>query len=69
MRASADSVDGDGRISILKAFSPALSWGLFSTDSDYRSFAEARIAGSQSLLYAIDGTDVAGTTPYLPRAR
>jgi hypothetical protein len=31
--------------------------------------AEARIAGSQSRLYAIDDTDVAGTIPYLPKTQ
>lgn len=39
----------------------------FATDADYAPHGEARKAGSISRLTAIDGTDVAGTIPYLPK--
>jgi uncharacterized protein (DUF1330 family) len=41
----------------------------FISDPQYRPLAEARIAGSQSRLYAIADTDVAGTIPYLPKVQ
>ena len=39
----------------------------FVKDSEYAPFAKARQAGSNSRLYAIDDTDVAGSIPYLPK--
>lgn len=38
----------------------------FAADPDYRPFAEARIAGSDSTLFVIDDTDATGGIPYLP---
>lgn len=37
----------------------------FMNDADYAPYAATRIAGSNSSLFAIDSTDVAGTIPYL----
>ena len=37
----------------------------FVADPDYAPFAESRQAGTDSLLFAIDSTDAAGTIPYL----
>jgi uncharacterized protein (DUF1330 family) len=37
----------------------------FMNDADYAPTAAARIAGSDSKLFAIDATDAAGTIPYL----
>ena len=37
----------------------------FVSDPDYAPFAEARQAGTDSHLIAIDATDAAGTIPYL----
>ncbi len=39
----------------------------FVNDPEYAPFAQARKDGSQSLLYAIDDTDLAGTIPGLPK--
>jgi len=38
----------------------------FAGDPDYAPYGQARQAGSISRLHVIDGTDVAGTIPYLP---
>ncbi len=40
----------------------------FVNDPEYAPFARARQAGSVSLLYAIDDTDLAGAIPHLPKA-
>jgi uncharacterized protein (DUF1330 family) len=40
----------------------------FASDPDYAPFAEARQGGTDSVLFAIDSTDVAGTIPYLDAA-
>jgi uncharacterized protein (DUF1330 family) len=37
----------------------------FVSDPEYRPYAEARRAGTDSHFVAIDGSDVAGTIPYL----
>ena len=38
----------------------------FASDPEYAPYGEARRAGSLSTLHVIDGTDAAGTIPYLP---
>jgi len=38
----------------------------FASDPEYAPYGEARRAGSVSTLHVIDGTDAAGTIPYLP---
>jgi len=40
----------------------------FANDPAYAPHAAARKAGSNSRLYVIDNTDVAGTIPYLTKA-
>lgn len=37
----------------------------FASDPDYASYGSARQAGSISNFHVIDGTDIAGTIPYL----
>ena len=37
----------------------------FMNDPDYKRFADARQAGTESVFVAIDSTDVAGAIPYL----
>jgi uncharacterized protein (DUF1330 family) len=37
----------------------------FIKDADYAPYASARQAGTDSMLFAIDSTDVAGSIPYL----
>ena len=39
----------------------------FVNDPEYTRFAKARRDGSNSSFYMIDGTDVAGAIPYLPK--
>ena len=39
----------------------------FATDPEYAPFGKARTAGSDSTLFLIDDTDLAGAIPYLPR--
>ena len=39
----------------------------FANDPEYAPFAKARTAGSDSTLFLIDDTDLAGTIPYLPK--
>ncbi|HEU4709093.1 MAG TPA: DUF1330 domain-containing protein [Methylophilaceae bacterium] len=39
----------------------------FANDPEYAPFGKARTAGSDSTLWLIDDTDVAGTIPYLPK--
>lgn len=39
----------------------------FADDPEYAPFGKARTAGSESTLWLIDDTDVAGTIPYLPK--
>ena len=39
----------------------------FVNDPDYAPFAEARKKGTVSVFRAIDGTDLAGSIPYLPK--
>jgi uncharacterized protein (DUF1330 family) len=41
----------------------------FLADPKYASFAAARKAGSESRFQLIDDTDLAGTIPYLPKAK
>lgn len=38
----------------------------FASDPEYAPYGEARRAGSVSTFHVIDGTDAAGTIPYLP---
>jgi uncharacterized protein (DUF1330 family) len=40
----------------------------FVSDPDYAPFAAARQGGTDSVLFAIDSSDVAGTIPYLDSA-
>lgn len=40
----------------------------FAADPDYKPHLEARIAGSDSKVYVIDDTDLAGAIPYLAKA-
>ena len=40
----------------------------FVSDPDYAPYAEARRAGTDSQLFAIDSSDAAGTIPYLTSA-
>ena len=40
----------------------------FAADPEYAPFAEARKAGTDSRLFVIDDTDLAGGVPYLPKA-
>ena len=40
----------------------------FADDPEYAPFAEARKAGTDSRLFVIDDTDLAGGVPYLPKA-
>lgn len=39
----------------------------FINDPDYAPYAKARQDGTDSILYAIDDTDLAGTIPELPK--
>jgi uncharacterized protein (DUF1330 family) len=39
----------------------------FASDPEYAPFAAARQKGSDSRLQLLDGADLAGTIPYLPR--
>ncbi len=51
----------------LMEFPSAAEAEAFVSDPDYAPFVAARQAGSESRFQLIDGTDLAGTIPYLPK--
>ena len=69
---SANIVDLEGQslpatLMAILEFPDAASVEAFATSAEYAPFATARQAGTVSRLRMIDGTDVAGTIPYLEK--
>ena len=58
----------DTSIVALIEFPSANAVMAFANDPDYAPFAAARQRGSKSRLHLVDGTDLAGTIAYLPKA-
>jgi uncharacterized protein (DUF1330 family) len=57
----------DTTLVALLAFPSAKAAEAFIHDPDYASHAAARQSGSESRIFLIDDTDLAGTIPYLPK--
>ena len=57
----------DTTLIALLEFPSAEAAKAFAADPAYAPFAAARQRGSESRLWMIDNTDLAGTIPYLPK--
>jgi uncharacterized protein (DUF1330 family) len=68
--ANIQTIEGEGLDTTLLAiieFPSMDAVTAFSQDADYAPHAKARQAGSVSRFHVVDGSDLAGTIPYLPK--